>query len=274
MIQELLKMASAHRSINLIFPVLVAMLYASLIFLQTANAKALSREARYPSTDNSAPAATNTDPHGFPVNVKVEDESTLPKNSCFIVNTTEFGVQRVIVMDGEEMTIEETAPVTARQCCEGYTGLECNQKVSDPPKKVPDPYELSNPCRGKTCPNHENATCQIVTVCGEDVPVFLDVFGKILDCGNEVEQEDSTSIGSLQCNGICDSNPCAGQTCEMYPDEAVCLVVGCDCEPVWFLANGVSVDCSSGNPIDQVGRLSKRRKRQTDGMTSETSTCR
>lgn len=262
-------MASTHRSVNLILFVLVAMMYASVILLQTANAKALTRQARSTSTASSAAAATTTNVLGFPTNVKVEDESDLPKNSCFVVKTTEFVKENVILMDGMEVSTEQTTPVTVRECCPGYTGIECNQLTN---ASVQDPYALSNPCKDKTCPNHPDAVCQVVTVCGEDIPVFLDAFGQILDCENENEQ-DSTSIDTLQCNGFCASNPCAGLTCDMFP-SAVCLVMGCDCEPIWLLDNGVRVDCSSGNPIDPAVSLRKRRRRQTDDMTSETSTCR
>ena len=119
-------------------------------------------------------------------------------------------------------------------------------------------------CGGLTCDADPTAECAIVkTKCGKEVPVFFDENGQISTKCNLTEEVSAT----LSCTGFCQEDPCKGVKCEAYPDgEAVCFTSGCDCKPVWFLMDGIEVDCSSGDQVPpEQSQLRKRRSASGSG---------
>ena len=179
---------------------------------------------------------------GFPDAAADQVVKERASNSCYIT-----------------VTVTETNK-TARKCCDGYSGIECNILV--------DPYRSSDPCNNKTCPNDPEAQCAVIKQCGVDVAIFLNDFGQIVDCGEEVDNRDDhdestttnnadTDISTLSCQGFCETDPCKDQSCPSFPD-AFCFQSGCSCEPLWILDTGVQVNCTSGTHMDPI--LTRRRR--------------
>lgn len=191
---------------------------------------------------------------GFPSDVKVEEQR--PSNSCYITVALQQ-VKRVDYNPENPIVKNETTNTTVRHCCEGYTGDECNI--------IKDEYMKSNPCFGKACPNFPNAVCSTISQCGVDSAVFLDESGKIVDCGSE--EESSVNITTLSCIGFCAEDPCANLSCQKFPN-ALCLTIGCSCQPIWLLETGVSVDCNTGDIVSPEIEQNRRRRREV-GSTLE-----
>ena len=205
-----------------------------------------------PLTPAESKSKAKRDSFGFPSNVQVEE--TRPNNSCYEFDT----IQRIELVRSRtdpSVYINETRNITVRRCCTGYTGEECNITV--------DPYSASNPCNGLSCPNFPNAVCAVITQCGQDRPVFLDEEGDIVECDS---QESKNITTTLSCIGYCVDDPCANLTCSKYP-SAICLTIGCTCQPIWLLETGVSVDCDTGDIIPPETQR-KRRRRQVDAIES------
>lgn len=195
------------------------------------------------SSSSTRKTRQSDDNFGFPDDVKTVTDRV--NNSCYVNVTIQY---RVLQPDNTYI-VNET--ITTRNCCQGYSGVECNI--------LSDPYLASSPCRDKTCPNDPDAVCAVVSRCGVEVPVFLDEDGQIVDC----DDEDETNITTLSCTGYCSVDPCAGLTCEKYP-SAICLTIGCACEPIWLLEDGVSVNCTTGNVIQPDTLLRNRRQVQVE----------
>uniref|UniRef100_A0A1X7UK13 Uncharacterized protein n=1 Tax=Amphimedon queenslandica TaxID=400682 RepID=A0A1X7UK13_AMPQE len=184
----------------------------------------------------------------FPNSVPVVKEEDRPKNSCKVAIVREEFINQP---DGN---IE---PVRQRtfKCCEGYGGVECD--------RITDPYLAASPCSPASCPNFPDATCAVVSRCGKDEAIFLSDTGDILDCGTP--NVTTFNITSLSCTGVCPNDPCAGITCTEHPN-AMCLTVGCSCEPVWILDSGVSVNCTTGQAVDPQ-EIKRRRRREISEET-------
>ena len=228
----------------------------SIIFLGVFTLALLLLAESRPITSKGNNKRQSPDNFGFPETVDVVTER--PDNSCYVHVTRQHIEERPVENpDGSSSTIEEVVNITTRECCSGYTGVECNQIV--------DPYQQNNPCRGLTCTNHPDAICAVITRCGRDIPLFIDQSGRKVDCNDDSGSGSVPDIDSLSCGGVCTSNPCQGQTCQANP-SAMCLIRSCDCSPMWFVETGEQIDCSTGEPIPP------RRRRQTSDGSS--TTCR
>jgi hypothetical protein len=200
--------------------------------------------------------------NGFPSNVVLQTQKA-PNNSCFI-NVTEEFMEEVPSPDNPHDRMNKTKQRVVRKCCNGYTGTECNI--------IEDPYLASNPCNGQTCTNFPNATCSVISQCDEDLAVFLDNEGNILECDSQNEDYKTNITTTLSCIGYCAEDPCAGLTCQAQP-SAMCLTIGCSCEAIWLLDTGVSVDCTTGQPISPEKEL-RRTRRRREAESSETGCLR
>lgn len=205
--------------------------------------------------------ARDSDDFNFPDSTETVER--IPTNSCYVMITNTYNQQ-----DEGHHSNGGVRPtnITSRRCCDGYTGEECNI--------ISDPYLAASPCSRTTCPNFPNANCAVISRCGEDIPVFVDEEGEILDCGGN---STVPNITSLSCGGLCDRDPCEGLTCSSHP-SAICLTSGCSCTPIWLLETGVSVNCTTGEPLtpDQVPHSRKRRQIVTPDSASSLavgSTC-
>ena len=183
---------------------------------------------------------------GFPPTVEVVDNR--PKNGCKV---------EVLRQHYDSLT-QRLQNRTTFDCCGGYGGVECDQIV--------DPILAASPCSPLSCPNHPNATCAVFSRCGEDVPVFLSDTGDIVDCGSP--NVTQFNVTSFSCSGLCPRDPCADLKCNEHPN-AICLTVGCSCEPVWILETGVSVNCTTGASL--TSQEFKRRRRQIESGNTETT---
>lgn len=114
----------------------------------------------------------------------------------------------------------QTLRRTVRECCEGYIGQECDEKL-----------DITEPmiCGNLTCDADPTAYCAIVKKCGRDVPVFLGEDGIPSKKCNQ-----SVDLGSLSCTGLCKEDPCLNAHCSGYP-SATCFPIGCECKAVWLI---------------------------------------
>ena len=201
-----------------------------------------------PLTERDTGARDN---FGFPENVKTVDNHSMASGGCKVQVEVNLTQQITRLVDGVETT--EITPVTRMvwQCCDGYTGLDCNETIA-----TNTSAEEANPCSGLNCTNHPDAVCAVVTRCGVDIPVFLNDIGEVVDCGNHRPLED-LEIGT--CGNLCTSDPCAGQTCPEFP-SALCLTSACGCKPLWLLETGVRVNCTSGEELLPERTLRVRRQ--------------
>lgn len=198
--------------------------------------------------------------HQFPR--QVETTNTNPStNSCRqMINQRHT---REVVIRGRRTTVVETRLVAA--CCPGYSGENCNiTNTATTNTSQPGQDQLDDPCRDLSCDRHPDAVCTVVTRCSAEIPVFLNREGEVVDCGNHRPLED---LRRTSCGKACPSDPCSGQTCAAFP-TAVCLTTACDCKPIWLLASGVRVDCTSG---EELIPQSRRTRRQTDSNNSPSS---
>ena len=124
-----------------------------------------------------------------------------------------------------------------RSCCEGYTGVECDQKLD-----IIEP----DTCGNLTCEGDPNAYCAVVKKCGKEIPLFLDENGLPSKKCNQ-----SIDLSSLSCSGVCKQDPCLNAQCIGYP-SATCFPIGCECKAVWLIYDeatdeNVEVNCASEN---------------------------
>ncbi len=204
---------------------------------------------------------------GFPSSENVMEKR--PNNSCY-KDVTNTMYENEIDENGE-LTMKEVN-FTTRRCCDNFGGAECNISIT---QQLQDPFQATDPCNNRTCPNNPEALCAVVNQCGAEVAIFINLLGQIVDCGETTEQtsddKDSvpspskltdganTDITALACQGYCEFDPCKGQTCPQHPD-AMCLQSGCDCQPVWLLDVGIQVNCTTGDYVDP--SISARKRRQ------------
>ena len=221
---------------------------------------------------DAVPAATrdtrSLSGFGFPTTENVMEKR--PNNSCYEYFTTTMYENEM--NEYGEQTMKEVN-VTTRRCCENFDGAECNITITQ--QQLQDPFQATDPCNNRTCPNDPDALCAVVNQCGTEVPIFINLLGQIVDCGETTEQttydRDSvppskhtgssadTDIMTLACQGYCEFDPCEGQTCPPHPD-AMCVQSGCDCQPIWLLDVGVQVNCTTGAYVEP--SLSARKRRQ------------
>ena len=129
------------------------------------------------------------------------------------------------IYDYVDMVEEET--ITARDCCRGYAGDNCDIKLD---------LEEDGPCGNLTCNGYPKARCAIVRHCGADIPLFLDDSKRvIMEC-----------LSQDICLGTCLHDPCATATCDKYP-QAICFSDGCKCTATWYLPETKErVNCDKG----------------------------
>ncbi len=137
---------------------------------------------------------------------------------------------------GEWVPINVTKIRHIRDCCEGYTGEECNERIN-----VPEPVI----CGNLTCEEDPSAYCAVVRKCGREIPMFLDEKDlPSMKCNQTVDLE------SLSCSGLCTEDPCSNERCIGYP-TAMCFPIGCECKAVWLVRDsetGESIEVNCGGP--------------------------
>jgi len=142
-----------------------------------------------------------------------------------------------------------TTEIVTRECCEGWKGTECDEKINPP---IIDP---ENPCANLTCDDNPNAECVVVKKCGRNLPMFYDDRG-VAECKNG----QPVDIDLLKCTGVCRENPCEGKRCPAEP-QALCFTIntGCECRAVWLLPfKRAEVDCETGEEVPSEKLKSKR----------------
>ena len=195
------------------------------------------------------------DVNPFPNEIPTTDSDS--KASCYkqIVETFENGTQ--------------SRTVNSNECCDGYTGENCDEKKPVPSSEVE--FDPVDPCKNLECRGVEGAQCVTISKCDERWPVFLMNDGSLAECTNG----QPVNITKLTCMEQCAVDPCAGQTCAMHPD-AFCVHTACHCnEPMWLLDTGVQVDCDTGELLSpEEAKSRRRRKRQAATSTPPpASTC-
>ena len=135
-----------------------------------------------------------------------------------------------------------TRPV--RECCEGYTGIECDQKLD-----IVEPII----CGNLTCDADPDAYCAVLKKCGKEIPLFLDVNGVPSEKCNQ-----TIDLNSLSCNGVCKEDPCSNAQCTDYP-SATCFPIGCECKAVWLMQDpetdeNIEVNCGAHVPGAKIAR--------------------
>ncbi len=186
----------------------------------------------------------------LPPRFTTEDPTSEP--GCFhYVNVTR---NYYAFEDGKRVLRNYTELV--RECCKGFTGVECNERIKTPPLN----------CSNLVCEGNPEAFCAEVSKCGRSIPFFMMPDGELAKCDNGQPSDLST----ISCTSICSENPCAGLSCPSFP-EAMCMTSSCDCKPLWLLPRGIQVDCSTGKHLTP--EESKRRRRQTNGDESSSDNC-
>lgn len=202
--------------------------------------------------ENRSQTDVNPFPNSIPT-VPAQDDANRPQQCFKPVNQT--------IGDGIVMA-----------CCDGFTGANCDEKVPDTSSgqsgdvdKVD--FDPLDPCKNLECLGVEGAQCLTVSKCGDRWPVFLLSDGTLAECTNG----QPVNVTQLTCSEKCTTDPCAGQTCSMFPD-AFCVHTACNCnEPMWLLDSGVQVDCETGEHLSpEEAKSRRRRKRQT---TQQQTTC-
>lgn len=166
-----------------------------------------------------------------------------------------------------------TKAVWVSDCCDGFTGDNCDVKVETTEQGSGDAEnktDFEDPCKNLQCVGVKGATCLTVSKCGERWPVFLADDGTLASCANG---QPENPLG-LTCTGGCVNDPCAGQTCREFPD-AFCVHTACDCsQQMWLTETGVQVDCETGEYLspEEARARRRRRKREAEDLPS-TSSC-
>ena len=214
-----------------------------------SDSRPISRRAvrqRVRREDAAYPALPPPFPSSIPTQQPAEGRS------CYVNVTRTYVVLEWD--DVNEKEINRTHYVETRRCCDGYKGIDCNERIAP----VIDP---ENPCANLTCDDNPTAQCVVVKKCGRNLPVFLDELRHIAECKNG--QPIDTDL--LTCSGVCTENPCEGKRCPAQP-EALCLSIntGCECKALWVLpTSGAEVKCETGEENSES-------KRQAD---SESPSC-
>lgn len=122
-----------------------------------------------------------------------------------------------------------------RECCDGYIGEECNERINVPESVI---------CGNLTCEEDPNAYCAVVRKCGREIPIFLDEKGlPSKKCNQTVDLE------SFSCSGVCTEDPCSNAQCIGHP-TATCFPIGCECKAVWLVRDpdtGESIEVNCGD---------------------------
>ncbi len=72
--------------------------------------------------------------------------------------------------------------VVVRECCEGFTGVECNERIKTPPLN----------CSNLVCEGNPEAFCAVVTKCGRSIPFFMMPDGELAKCDNGQPSDESS----------------------------------------------------------------------------------
>ena len=234
-------MLLCRHHIQRVLPICTLLLFCAFVTQET-RARPFSQERR---------GRRNADP--FPDGIPTEDGSKA--ESCYKPITETFAngsVSRIV-----------------NECCEGYAGDDCNEKVSETAAgagagegKVE--FDPVDPCKGLECMGVDDTQCFTISKCGERWPVFLMNDGTLAECKNG----QPVDVSRLTCTGRCAVDPCLGQTCGARPD-AICMHTACNChDPMWILGDGVQVDCDTGEFLSpEEAKSRRRRKRQTTSST-------
>lgn len=180
----------------------------------------------------------------FPTSVPTQTQPKA-KEDCFVDVSNSY--IELYYDDVAQEDRNRTVVLKTRRCCDGWEGVECDQRIATP---VIDP---ENPCANLTCDDNPTAQCAVVKKCGRNLPVFFDEMGGFAECKNG----QPVDIDSLTCSGVCKENPCEGKRCPAQP-EALCFSIntGCECKALWLLpTSGAEVNCETE---EENSGLSKR----------------
>ena len=182
----------------------------------------LIRCSKYVGTDNTSDLFI-TNNHFNHLEKDVQDirstmnilNKTLTKGAIDILN------QQLIQYAREAEDLEKLLERTDSRISEMEVKLNITRQPS---------YTDSNPCTGKVCTDHPDATCYVISLCGKDRAVFMNDFYELVRCSSEEP-----------CPYSCEHDPCEGLSCPSTPN-AICFSTKC-CDTYWIDEEGLTIDC-------------------------------